>query len=433
MLPTIRTITFESGERLPLLVGADGIPLFDPTVYVISELRARGLSLNSLRSKLRAILHFEFFCGVNKIPIRSRLNRGDLLSLAEIDALVAKCRLPTSHFRNHITQERSVHDKTPSNRVSAPNERLRLMTSTRGQPDHPVTLTVTNARTRLNSIRQYVDWLVRDHLSLSLDRDVRKQLESERTFTLDAIKARTPNIANPFPLGAREGLSPDVVDRLLEVTRPDSADNPWLDPHTKVRNALIIRWLLALGLRRGELLGVQVSDIYFQSSKVDIIRRPGNPDEPRADPPLVKTLERRLDIDRGLLDMTRTYIMEHRRHEGLAYRHLYLFVASRTGNPLSLIALQKVFETLRKRSLGLPQTLCPHALRHTWNDNFSALMDEKGTTEPDETKMRSYQMGWSDTSDTAAIYTRRHVRLRSQTASLELQENLLNNSSTDDE
>ena len=394
-------------------------------MYVISELRARGLSLNSLRSKLRAILHFELFCGVNKIRIRSRLNRGHLLSLAEVDALVATCRLPTNNFTNHITQKRSVHDKTPSNRVPAPKERLRLISSARGQPDHPVTLTVTNARTRLKSIRLYVDWLARDHLSLSLDRDVRQQLESQRTRTLNAIKARTPEIANPFPLGAREGLSPDVVDRLLEVTRPDSADNPWLDPHTKLRNALIIRWLLTLGLRRGELLGVQVSDIAFHSSTVEIIRRPSNPDEPRADPPLVKTRERKLDIAPDLLDMTRTYIMEHRCHEGLSYRHLYLFVASRTGNPLSLIALQKVFETLRKRSSGLPQTLCPHAVRHTWNDNFSALMDEKNIDGPLETKMRSYLMGWSETSDTAAIYTRRHVHLRAERASLEMQEKLL--------
>lgn len=226
---------------------------------------------------------------MNKIRIRSRLNRGRRLSLAEIDALVATCQLPTNNLTNHITQKRSVHDKTPSNRVSAPKERLRLISSTRGQPDHPVTLTVTNARTRLNSIPQYVDWLVRDHLTLSLDRDVRQQLEPQRILTLDAIRARTPEITNPFPLGGREGLSPDVVDRLLEVTRPDSADNPWLAPHTKVRNALIIRWLLALGLRRGQLLGVQISDISFQSSTVEIIRRPGNPDQPRADPPLVKT------------------------------------------------------------------------------------------------------------------------------------------------
>ena len=52
-------------------------------------------------------------------------------------------------------------------------------------------------------------------------------------------------------------------------------------------------------------------------------------------------------------------------------------------------------------------------------------MDKEGATEALETKARSYLMGWSETSNTAAIYTRRHVRLRAEEASLKLQKELM--------
>ena len=40
-------------------------------------------------------------------------------------------------------------------------------------------------------------------------------------------------------------------------------------------------------------------------------------------------------------------------------------------------------------------------------------------------------MGWSETSGTAATYTRRHIRKKAQAASLELQKNIMRRS--DDE
>jgi hypothetical protein len=49
-------IRLESGERLPILVSRSGLPLFDPTLYVLAELRARNRSGATIEQALRAIM-----------------------------------------------------------------------------------------------------------------------------------------------------------------------------------------------------------------------------------------------------------------------------------------------------------------------------------------------------------------------------------------
>ena len=84
-----------------------------------------------------------------------------------------------------------------------------------------------------------------------------------------------------------------------------------------------------------------------------------------------------------------------------ARRHDFLIVANGSGNPLTLVALNKVFVALRRKCPDLPGELTPHVLRHTWNDLFSEEMDKNKVSEETEKKMRSRLMGWSETSNTA--------------------------------
>ena len=414
--PHIRTIVRRDGERLPLLMSANGLPMFDVTVYTMSELRSRHLSVNSIRSHLRAISHFEIFCRAHRIELTSRLDVGRLLSLAEVDALVQACRIPTSALRNQFVQEKR-HGQTRIPRIPRARERVRRI-----QTSKPVDLVVDDVtRTRLQSILRYLDWLVRDRLTtLAWDSEMNGRLESERDQTVAAATARLPQGSGRDPHTPREGLPPHDVQRLLEITDFDSSANPWTNPHARMRNALIIRCLLALGLRRGELLNIKVSDINFQKEEVSIIRRPHDVSDPRRDQPLVKTRGRILPIDRKLVQMMRTYVMEHRSSGRRAHCHDFLFVSSRTGAPLSIVALGKVFATL-KEDCGLPSGLCPHALRHTWNDRFSEECHRLKIPEELEKKMRCYWMGWSEVSNTAAIYTRRHTRRQGRKVSLALQ------------
>jgi integrase len=210
--------------------------------------------------------------------------------------------------------------------------------------------------------------------------------------------------------------------RLREVIAPESPDNPWISDHAKKRNELAIRWIFELGLRRGELLNIKVDpDINFTREEVTIARRADDPEDPRRNQPRVKTRDRKLPLSRELCAMTNHYVIKVRSKLSGARKHAFLFVADKTGKPLSMSALNKSFVVLRKKCPGLPDTLSPHVGRHSWNDGFSKTMDEQRISEADEKKLRSYQMGWSETSGTAAIYTRRHTREKAQKVSLKMQ------------
>ena len=47
-------------------------------------------------------------------------------------------------------------------------------------------------------------------------------------------------------------------------------------------------------------------------------------------------------------------------------------------------------------------------------------MDEKNISEKKEKKLRSYLMGWSENSDSAETYTKRHIQTKANDVILEM-------------
>jgi integrase len=214
------------------------------------------------------------------------------------------------------------------------------------------------------------------------------------------------------------------IERMLDVIRPDSPENPWKGGHVRVRNQLIFNMLLALGLRKSELLVARLEDLDLRTNQVLIARRADDPLDPRADAPNTKTLDRLLVLSDDLAQMIRSYIKERRLIAG-ARRYPHLLLANGTGRPLSKQALNKLFVELRTKVPGLPDELQPHVLRHSWNDEFSALMDRRNIAPAEEERMRKQQMGWSDNSKMSAVYTKRHTKRRTDKASLDLQTEMM--------
>ena len=62
-----------------------------------------------------------------------------------------------------------------------------------------------------------------------------------------------------------------------------------------------------------------------------------------------------------------------------------------------------------------------HSLRHHWNYSFSAICEGIDMSPEREEKIRSYLMGWSETSGTAATYNLRHIKEQAGKAVLDLQ------------
>jgi integrase len=414
----VRHTLLPSGERLPMLLSrTTGIPLFEPTVWSISELRARNLSSSTLQQALRAVMVLHLALEHIGVDLGARLDAGRLIDLGEIEELTRQCRLP-------LEDQTGYEEPHP---VSA-RPKVVLIERARMSADPPVQLNSVDPNTvaiRIRYIRDYLAWLTKvRQLKLGPKHELYHGIKTVADMVTSSLTARIPSSSGRNSLENREGLSAQELAALRRIIALDSPDNPWNSDHLRERNALIVNWLLSLGVRRGELLGVRISDINFQTNEVLIARRADSPDDPRKDQPNTKTLARLLSLEEDLAAMTRQYVMGARRRIPGAKKHEFLIVAEGTGAPMTLSALNKLFEALRSRCPELPRDFNAHVLRHTWNDLFSALMTERKVSAEDEKRMRAHVMGWSPTSDTAATYTRRYVREQARLASIALQKGL---------
>lgn len=391
-----------------------GLPLFEPTLYVLSELRATNKASATIAQALRAVMLLCDTLDSLGVDLEHRIAQGRLLDLGEIEELARTCRLPASDALGDASRN-VIQASVGSASVGAAQVPLgdrRLVA--------PQTTFI-----RLHYITSYLRWRATlQLLKLGQASPLHHALTESQRFVLQALKARSPTTSHARHSTAREGLAPEVRQRLLSVAHPRSPENPWGSSHARARNWLIVRLLYDLGIRRGELLGVRVSDFNFQANELFIARRADAPEDPRRLQPNAKTQARLLPLGDELVRIVREYVLKYRRGVGRARRHDYLLVANGSGDPLSIAALAKVFVSLRCGIPTLPRDLSPHLLRHTWNDNFSELMDSREVSPELETKLRSRLMGWSETSTSAATYTKRHVRRKAAEASLDLQSKL---------
>jgi integrase len=411
----VKLLKLTTGERFPLLLNGDGEPLFAPTVYALTELRARNQATNTISAVFRAIQVLYLFLDKRGLDLSSRLSSGQLFSLGEVEDLVRFSRLPVERLEALLPEACGNRDQQEVLSSEKARMRLRLDISDEVSPAF--------AGTRMRYIRGYLEWLVSDLLSRqSLEEEVSKTLRASLQRVVSAITARIPKGGSEKSVQQREGLPSEVVSALIRVVSPQSPDNPWKGEYSRHRNELIVHWFYYLGLRRGELLGIRVQDVDFRKGTVTIHRRADDALDPRTNQPQSKTKAREMPLGEGLRCLTYGYVMNHRSALKGARKHDFLFCADVTGKPMSLPTVNKMFKVLRTKCPSLPDSLCPHVMRHTWNDRFSDEMDKHRASEESEKKLRSYLMGWSETSGTAATYTRRHTRKKAQEVSLKMQE-----------
>ena len=219
----------------------------------------------------------------------------------------------------------------------------------------------------------------------------------------------------------RLGLDKKAYSFFQDVIDPAIIDKPWRTTHGWQRNTLMLQWFLRLGLRRGELAGLKIDDIDFRENTVTIHRRADDPTDPRPNQPNAKTNARVLPLDEDLAQITREYITGTRRNNQNARKHVFLFVATGKGLPISLRSINSVFEKLKKRWPDVFDDLSPHILRHTFNDQYSQYCGENKIAPQDEEKTRKELNGWSRQSKQASRYTKRHTKTKARAASLDLQ------------
>jgi len=415
----VKPVVFQNGERFHVLQDrANGAPLFEPMMYVVSVTRTKGLASATIKQVLSSIMVLQLALDQMGVDVEARLLDGRMLDLNEVESVIGFCRREVAS----IVAPRAVEQT-----VSAPKvvnlEKVRMHSSPKHK-EHLVDSHTVGVRVRY--IRDYLDWLATKRvLSIGPNHSQYAGLSAIREVIRDAFTERVPKVFAKDVNDQRQGQPPEVLKRLREVIELDSPENPWKRKETRIRNKLIVEWFLAFGLRNGELLSIKISSINFQANEVAVKRQADDISDSRTRQPNPKTRSRILPMGEALVVATHKYITEVRRQQGMARKTDMLFVANGTGKPLSISAVNKLFAELRTKCPGLPPELTPHVLRHSWNDSFSDLMDEKKVPEEQEKRMRNELMGWSPNSKTAATYTRRVTREKAKEASRSLQNSLM--------
>lgn len=372
------------------------MPLFYPTLFTTWILRASSQAANSITNALnalKALCTWEVRLGLD---LESTFTQGVLLDHNQIRDLC-----------DYL--QRSLESEQPS-KVTPIHHR-------------PKVVGTTVHYFRISIAAQYLQFLahrVAPHLP---DEVVNKMVET--------IKAHRPSKRSKSNTDRDEiHLSDDVIHAIEAALQPGSLDNPANDHGVQLRNALMFSLLKLTGIRRGELLNLRISDINFGDNTMAVVRRPDSTLDTRKHQPTAKTRPRRFRVAPALVEKIASYVKDVRRKVPGARRHDYLFITHKAGPtqgaPLSIGAFSKWMG--RISDIVENAGFHAHALRHNWNYEFSRIAEEKGMSPEQEEKTRSYWMGWSETSGTAATYNRRHTKERAQQAGLELQERYVKSS-----
>lgn len=407
----IQTVVFSDGERFPVMLDGSGVPHWHATLYVTTQVRNASKAPNTMQAILSAVRTLLVWAGERGVDLESRFARREFLIESEMESLRA------------FTQAKIVApepDKEDRKIVRLPR---RVESARLGMMSLVPRVSSQTQYIRLTYIADFLEW----YAARIVEREARHIDEASLAgikSMANGVRIRRPQKKHRSILAARRGLSPSTQQKLLDLVRIGSKLNPF-DELVQRRNYLIVLLLLRLGLRAGELLALKVRDFDFQKNEIVIARRHGDKSDPRKNQPVVKTLDRRIPLENSLARDVADYVMSERRLFPRARRHEFLFVTHKVGpflgQPLSAKGLGKIFALIQKAGTEELVKLSPHILRHTANDNFSRLMEERKVPEAVEEKMRSYLMGWKEGSGSASIYTRRYIEEKAREAFLILQ------------
>lgn len=148
----------------------------------------------------------------------------------------------------------------------------------------------------------------------------------------------------------RARLTVIEIERLLKavsVNETTTLTNDFL----RIRDFLIITWLLSTGLRVSELVGIKMEDLNIKEEFFRITRKGGK--------------QQILPLSAELLHSIEKYL-EIRQKKGLQGTHLFL---SLQNKPIQTKTISMVINKYRKKA-GIEKKITPHMLRRTFGTNL---------------------------------------------------------------
>ncbi|WP_287926679.1 site-specific integrase [Diaphorobacter sp.] len=406
-----KRIQFRNGERHSVLSRVGGLPVHEATLFLVG-FRTRGRSANTIHAVCTVLALFHQWLHNSDIYLLERLRQGRFLTEPELYRLADTVQYRVADFPKDDEESAGKPQVVSLHRVRMKRKRAE---------DKRLAVSVENQATRLRYIANYLKFLA-GYVAATLPVELSVKLDAEAKHGLEVLGAQVPTVSKRSKLGAREGMSQEDQDRLLAIVNPDSPNNPWQRGFVRHRNWLIVVLLLATGMRRGELLNIQIGDLAQREPKLNIVRRADTSSDSRKLQPTPKTRERSIELRPSIMRA----VWEHvamRRELKAARKHPYLLV-SEDGQELAYKTIDKIFADLRRACPGFEVRLSSHVMRHTWNDRFSEQAEKMQLSEAVEEKARNEQQGWADNSQASMTYTRRYAARKGRELSLKLQEKL---------
>lgn len=405
-----KRIRFRNGERLSVLSRVGGLPVHEATLY-LAKYRTRGRAANTIHFVCVTLALVHQWLQSAQIDLLSRLRQGQFLTLPELSRLadIAQYRLDDLREDENGSALPQVIDIT--------TVRRRL----KSQKNRTRSVDVATQASRLRYAADYLEFLS-NYFGTDLLDERRARLRDATDQGLRSLLAHVPRVSRRDKPDARRGLSIEDQNRLMAVIEPDSPDNPWKRGFVRQRNWVIVVLLLATGMRRGELLGLQIGDLRPDSANLIVVRRADSPTDARLAQQVAKTNARELELRPSIMRAVWEYVKARRKIK--AARQIPQLIVSDDGKALSSQSITKLFSDIRQACPDLPGRLTSHVMRHTWNERFSEQAERMQLSDAVEEKARNEQQGWADNSRTSQTYTRRYTTRKGREVSLRLQEKL---------
>ncbi|WP_368563137.1 tyrosine-type recombinase/integrase [Pseudoxanthomonas sp. UTMC 1351] len=201
---------------------------------------------------------------------------------------------------------------------------------------------------------------------------------------------------------------------LQDIISPESDLNPFKKRHVRVRNQCLVQVMLETGVRRAELVLLELADVYLGASPTIRIRSSINAGARcRRDGASPKTRSRTVPITSKLARRLSGYL-ERERLEFTQRNRLsvHLFLSELDGQRLSVTAVNHVLRKLGSAGVFAKggTRLHPHGIRSTSATEARRLMDAAGKASHSELEESlSYFGGWAPGSRMVRRYTREAV------------------------
>ena len=418
------------GERLSLLIGNDGLP--DPHIahYTLSCLRSSGNNASSIEKTLHGLEVARLWAQKRGIDLTDRARVFAFLSSGELLDFKDFVRRPFAAIKQvdqNLTTEKF---------LVGPN----------------------SAKFRFNAMVRYLEWLGQEYLARLGNAASSQYLAArdrlDRFVTLANASGKFGATSDPSK--PRWGLTSEQREVFLEIIRPGHEANPFQSVHQH-RNYALMLFYYEFGMRLAEPLTLRLVATKNMQSSVDLtgsysrdrgsvgnapaiwlVRNHDDPDDPRADQPVLKTNGRLLLFrDDGLALAALIDWVNHHRNDETKYpggkRSPFLFVSRQFSTntkgrpiaaPLSKKQVMKLFTALQTHNPIL-KGLTSHVLRHDWNDRWNDRLMDRGERWEDHVRDQCYAMGWDPQSKMPHRYGRRSIQQQANRISMQLQERAL--------